>query len=92
MSNEKYKGDAILQKFYTPDFLTKKHKENHGEVQKYLVQDSHEAIITKEQFEMAQQILNSKEKKVPILCSSSFSGKVLWRLRLNLWQESLALK
>lgn len=43
--NEKYKGDAVLQKSYTVDFLTKKRVMNQGEIQKFYIEDDHEAII-----------------------------------------------
>ena len=36
--NEKYKGDALLRKYYTPDFLTKKQVHNNGEVPQYYVE------------------------------------------------------
>ncbi|WP_312444751.1 recombinase family protein [Lacrimispora sp.] len=45
LDNEKYKGDAILQKSYTTDFLTKKRVQNNGEIQKFYIEDDHEAII-----------------------------------------------
>ena len=45
LGNEKYKGDAILQKSYTVDFLTKKRKNNNGELRKTVIHDDHEAII-----------------------------------------------
>lgn len=45
LQNEKYKGDALPQKSYTMDFLTKKREKNAGEVQMYCVEDDHEAII-----------------------------------------------
>lgn len=54
LSNEKYKGDALLQKTYTTDFLTHKHKKNAGEVQQYYVEKHHEAIIPEGEWEMAQ--------------------------------------
>ena len=54
LSNEKYKGDAILQKSYSVDFLTKKRVKNKGEVQQYYVEDSHPAIIDKEMWETVQ--------------------------------------
>ncbi len=54
LTNEKYAGDMVLQKTYRPDFRTKKHVTNHGQVRKYEVKGSHEAIITKEQFEAVQ--------------------------------------
>ncbi|MEG1884579.1 MAG: recombinase family protein, partial [Clostridia bacterium] len=44
LTNEKYKGDALLQKKFTVDFLTKKQKINKGEVPQYYVTDSHEGI------------------------------------------------
>ena len=46
LTNEKYKGDALLQKEYTVDFLTKKTKKNCGETPQYYIEDDHEAIIT----------------------------------------------
>lgn len=45
LTNEKYKGDALLQKVYTADFLTKEKKKNNGEVPQYYVEKNHEAII-----------------------------------------------
>lgn len=54
LTNEKYKGDAILQKKFTVDFLTKKTKVNEGEVPQYYVEGSHPAIITPELFDAVQ--------------------------------------
>ncbi len=54
LTNEKYKGDALLQKTYTVDFLTKKRVENNGEVPQYYVEESHPAIIDKEMWEAVQ--------------------------------------
>ena len=45
LTNEKYKGDAVLQKTFCTDFLTKKFKANEGEVPQYYVENSHPAII-----------------------------------------------
>jgi hypothetical protein len=42
LMNEKYKGDALLQKYYTPDFLTKKQIRNGGEIPQYYVEGNHE--------------------------------------------------
>ncbi len=55
LQNEKYKGDLLLQKYYTPDFRTKKHTVNCGERRKYYVEGSHEPIVSKETFEAVQQ-------------------------------------
>ena len=54
LTNEKYKGDALLQKTYTIDFLSKKRADNNGEVPQYYVEDSHPAIIDKEMWEAVQ--------------------------------------
>ncbi len=54
LTNEKYKGDALLQKSFTTDFLTKKTKINEGEIPQYYVENNHEAIIDPEVFEMVQ--------------------------------------
>ncbi len=54
LKNEKYKGDALLQKTYTSDHLTKKKKTNRGEVDSFYVVDSHPAIVTKEVWEQVQ--------------------------------------
>jgi site-specific DNA recombinase len=55
LSNEKYKGDALLQKCFTVDYLTKKQKKNEGEIPQYYVEGNHEAIIPPEKFDMVQR-------------------------------------
>jgi hypothetical protein len=54
LQNEKYKGDAILQKGFTVDFLTKKTKKNEGEIPQYYVKNSHPAIVEPEVFDLVQ--------------------------------------
>ena len=46
LKNEKYKGDALLQKSFTKDFLTHKRVDNKGEVPQYYVEGHHEGIVT----------------------------------------------
>ena len=55
LSNEKYMGDALLQKTYTVDFLTKKRVKNEGIVPQYYIEDNHEAIVPKEIFYRVQE-------------------------------------
>lgn len=55
LTNEKYMGDALLQKTYTVDFMTKKKVVNNGIVPQYYVEDDHEAIIPKELFFRVQE-------------------------------------
>ena len=54
-ANETYIGDALLQKTYTVDFLTKKKVMNRGIVPQYYIEDDHEAIIPKELFHRVQE-------------------------------------
>ena len=51
LSNEKYKGDPLLQKSYTVDFLTKETKVNEDEIPQYYVEGNHEAIYTFDMFQ-----------------------------------------
>ena len=55
ISNEKYMGDALLQKTYTVDCLTKERVKNDGTVPQYYIEDNHEPIVSKEVFNLAQQ-------------------------------------
>lgn len=55
LSNEKYIGDALLQKTYTVDFLTKKRVKNEGIVPQYYVENSHQGIIPKDLFMQVQE-------------------------------------
>ncbi len=54
LQNEKYRGDARLQKSFTVDFLQKKMKINEGEVPQYYVENSHPAIIEPEEWDLVQ--------------------------------------
>ena len=58
--NEKYIGDAMAQKTFTTDYLTKTRKENQGELQKYYVENAHEAIIPREVFYKVQEELHQR--------------------------------
>ena len=77
LSNEKYKGDALLQKEFTVDFLQKKMKKNEGEVPQYYVEGNHEAIISPAVFDMVQAEL-AKRKRSGTRYSgvSIFSNKI----------------
>jgi site-specific DNA recombinase len=77
LKNEKYKGDALLQKYYTTDFLTKKLKKNEGEVQQYYVEGHHEAIISPAVFELVQaEILRRNSSSSKHSGVSIFSSKI----------------
>jgi len=55
LRNEKYIGDALLQKTYTVDFLSKKRVANNGIVPQYYVENSHEPIIPREIYMQVQE-------------------------------------
>ena len=57
LSNEKYKGEAFLQKTYTADYLTKHKKRNCGEKSSYIVRHSHEPIIDPEIYDRVQDLI-----------------------------------
>ena len=61
LRNEKYKGDALLQKSFTKDFLTHKRVDNNGEVPQYYVEGHHEGIVTADQFEQVQAELYRRQ-------------------------------
>ncbi|SHK31068.1 Site-specific DNA recombinase [Caminicella sporogenes DSM 14501] len=85
LSNEKYYGDALLQKTVTLDYLTHKRKRNDGESPKYLVKNHHEPIISKEEFDRVQEIMADRAAKygnIPEVRHKynkryAFSGKII---------------
>ena len=77
LTNERYKGDALLQKKFTVDFLTKKMKVNEGEVPQYYVEDSHPAIITKREFDIVQAEIARRKR-----LGSSYSGNDIFSSKI----------
>lgn len=78
LSNEKYKGDALLQKEFTVDFLQKKMKKNEGEVPQYYVEGNHEAIISPAVFDMVQAELAKRKKG-----NSRYSGVTIFSNKIK---------
>lgn len=66
LTNEKYIGDAVINKTYVSDYLTKKVKVNHGERPKYYVENNHPAIIEKEMFHRVQEELARRAGKLKV--------------------------
>ena len=60
LKNEKYAGDAILQKSYTIDCITHKRVKNNGEKNKYILHDCHPAIIDRDTYNRTQQELTRR--------------------------------
>ncbi|MCI9079430.1 MAG: recombinase family protein [Lachnospiraceae bacterium] len=78
--NEKYCGDLVQKKTYTPDFLSHEKKVNLGQEEFVIIKDHHEPIISRELFERANHILNEKsrsqEGKPKYSNRYPFSGKI----------------
>ena len=83
LKNEKYKGDVLLQKSYTVDYLTKTTAKNKGEVAQYYIENNHEGIVSREIFDMVQDEIqrraNLYSSKTPSKYSSKYAltGKVI---------------
>lgn len=63
LQNEKYIGDALLQKTYVADLFTHQSKKNMGELPKYYVHDCHPAIIDRETFRKVQEEIARRSSK-----------------------------
>lgn len=60
LRNEKYCGDLVQKKTYTPDYLTHKKRYNRGQRPKIVLRGHHEPIVPREMFELAQRIRSSR--------------------------------
>ena len=60
LKNEKYRGDVLMGKTYTVDPISKRRMHNYGEEDQYRIANHHEPIISPEEFEAAQQILEKR--------------------------------
>ena len=80
LKNEKYVGDLIQKKSYTPDYLTHEKKRNTGQVPLIRIENHHEPIISREVWDLAQTrlIQNNKHNQAPAGHSNRyiFSGKI----------------
>lgn len=92
LSNERYRGDAVLQKKYTTDTLPFKRCVNHGERVKYYIENANPVIISQAIYDKAQAMRNRKKCSIPrssppyalsrmLLCSDC--GRIFRRLLTN---------
>lgn len=63
LTNEKYKGDALLQKTYIADCISKRSKVNNGELPMYYVENNHPAIIERAVFDRVQEEVSRRNSK-----------------------------
>jgi site-specific DNA recombinase len=91
LTNEKYKGDALLQKSYTENYLDHKMVKNNGQIPQYYVENNHPAIIERDMWELVQielarrsdigvQYSSSDEFAAKLICEDcgGFYGKKKW--------------
>lgn len=78
--NEKYCGDLVQKKTYTPDFLSHEKKYNKGQEEFIIIKNHHEPIISREIFMQANKILDerslSQKEKNKYSRRYIFSGKI----------------
>ena len=63
LRNSTYTGNLLLQKTYSENHLTKRTRQNNGELPKYYIEDAHEAIIPLRQFNAVQEEIQRRAKK-----------------------------
>lgn len=91
LQNEKYKGDALVQKTYVPDFKSHKVVKNKGEIQQYYQENHHDPIINPEEWDMVQVEIDRRKKLTytynstnvftcKLICADcgSFFGQKVW--------------
>jgi len=81
LTNEKYTGNALLQKSFITDHLSKRKKRNHGEAPQYYVEQSHPAIIDIDTFQTAQELLELSRERYkpsnPVNARYPFTGRII---------------
>ncbi|MFM1524451.1 MULTISPECIES: recombinase family protein [Helcococcus] len=86
LTNEKHRGDALLQKTFTVNFLTKEKKKNEGEIPQYYVERNHEPIIEPKVWDYVQDLLERRPRSQKDIFSSkivcgtcgSYYGSKTW--------------
>ena len=76
LTNEKYRGDALIQKEYTADFLDKTRRKNTGEIPQYYVEEHHEPIIPPDLFDFVQSEIKRREQNGKHSGVSIFANKI----------------
>ncbi|MHB8171932.1 MAG: recombinase family protein [Thermincolia bacterium] len=83
LKNEKYKGDSMLQKTYTEDFITGRRSKNVGQRDRYYITNSHPEIISSEVFDKVQEEMAKRARLITSedgtkeASGSKYNGKYL---------------
>lgn len=95
LTNEKYIGDMLHQKTYTPQIFPLRNRPNNGAVDQFYVEDTHEAIVSRKVFDAVQARLHrngnkAKQDKAKCVfdkmifceeCGWSYKAKMLYGIR-----------
>ena len=79
LSNEKYKGTLLLQKTFSLDHISKKKAVNKGALPQYLVENSHDAIVSPDTFDAVQRLIESKSNTASSQSDkkNAYTGKIV---------------
>lgn len=72
LTNEKYKGTALLQKSYCVNYITHKTVKNRGELPMYLIEDAHDPIIQPEDWDIVQEEIAARKRVGKAISAQSF--------------------
>ena len=78
LSNEKYCGDVLYQKTFTPSYIDHKSKKNTGVLRQYLWENDHPAIIEKKRWLEAQELLKNRKGRFGAHSIRSFAKRVIF--------------
>ena len=94
LRNEKYTGDALLQKTYITDCISKKVRKNNGERPMYYVENHHEAIVDRELFQRVQEEIarRSSRRKIAQKTAKTEKGKYSGKYALTERKAELSQK
>ena len=88
LTNERYVGDLLMRKYYTPPMLPLRAKKNRGEEDMFLCEGAHETIVPKEDYLAVQEMRRERSEKYfkPPQEKQFFQGKIVceqcgWRYR-----------
>ena len=82
LKNSFYCGIITYHKEYVPDYLKQKKLKNYGELEFTQVEGKHKPIVTVEEYERVQRIMESKTNNMPYLNKGSRRGK---HARTTVW-------
>lgn len=75
LQNEKYTGDCLLQKTYSPDFLSTKRYRNNGQVKSYYIKKHHAPIVQEQLFNQVQEEIKRRREIQKAVVRSKYSNK-----------------